>query len=143
MGPTLSYEWTLDGNPAGTSQTLTIPSLSVGQHSLSLKITNAPQNAASCDRTITVTLDVTTALSAPKGEEVVFMQEGKRRFTVTVQQEGAYEAVLLDLSGRELRRYPIQGYVPLTFEPDLSGGLYLLRVQGQGLTYTKRLLLEP
>jgi len=143
MGPTLSYEWNLDGSLVGTSQTLNITSLSIGTHSLSLKITNAPSNAASCDATITVTLDVTTALSAPKGQEVVLTQEGKRRFTVTVQQEGAYEALLLDLSGRELRRYPIQGYVPVTFEPELSAGLYLLRIQGQGLTYTKRLLLEP
>lgn len=140
----LAYEWWLDGSPIGTPTSSVISvNLSPGSHTLALKVTNPLPVQTSpqvwCDRTITVTLDVTTALGAAGSKPTLQARDGG--IEVFVPQGGTYGVRVYDVQGRKLAESRIEGGKA---ERLLVGarGVLLVQVQGEGQSWTERIWLE-
>ncbi|MCX7606435.1 MAG: hypothetical protein N2170_04095 [Bacteroidia bacterium] len=133
----LSYEWRLDGNVVGNSNTLN-QNLSAGSHTLVLKITNAPTNAVACDSAITLRLDVSTALSMPDARPTISSQGGI--VSVLVPQPGSYLLEAYDIQGQRLYHHVIEGGNAYALGP--IRGVVILQIRGEGKSYLQRLFVE-
>lgn len=74
----------------------------------------------------------------------VYPNPSRHAFTLEMHDnnEDFSQAVLLDISGRELSRYDLSSNTPLVFGEGLTSGVYILKVKNGASTKTFRLMKE-